>query len=71
LKKGSTFALIFLIINNNDMVSKEEWNCIKNPVIRVNKELNKYNSMPVFQKKLDRANEFLAKCPPPKEFCSV
>ena len=53
------------------MALKEEWNCIKNPVIRVNKELNKYNSMPVFQKKLDRANEFLAKCPPPKEFCNV
>ena len=53
------------------MTSQEEWNCIKNPVIRINKELDKYNGKPVFQKKLDLANEFLAKCPPPKELCNV
>ena len=49
------------------MTSKEEWNCIKNPVIRINKELDKYNGKPVFQKKLDLANEMLAKYPIPKE----
>ena len=49
------------------MMSKEEWNCIKNPVIRINKELDKYNEMPVFQKKLNLANEMLSKYPLPKE----
>ena len=49
------------------MTSKEEWNCIKNPVISINKELDKYNGKPVFQKKLDLAKEMLAKYPIPKE----
>ncbi|MCL2074636.1 MAG: hypothetical protein FWH18_11990 [Marinilabiliaceae bacterium] len=49
------------------MVSKEEWNSIKNPVIRINKDLDKYNEKPVFQKKLKLAMEMLAKYPLPKE----
>ena len=49
------------------MTSKEEWNCIKNPVIRINKELDKYNGVPVFKKQFDLAMEILAKYPIPKE----
>ena len=49
------------------MTRQEEWNCIKNPVIRINKELDEYNNMPVFQKKLDKAKEMLAKYPLPNE----
>ena len=48
-------------------MTKEEWNCIKNQVIRINKELDKYNGTPVFQKKVELAKEMLAKYPLPKE----
>jgi DNA-directed RNA polymerase specialized sigma subunit len=36
----------------------------KSPVVRINKNLSKYNDMPVFQKKVDLAKDFLEKHPP-------
>jgi hypothetical protein len=36
----------------------------KSPVVRINKSLSKYDNMPVFQKKVDLAKDFLEKHPP-------
>ena len=36
----------------------------KSPVVIINKELEKYESMPLFQKKLDKANAILAESNP-------
>ena len=48
-------------------MTKEEWNCIKNPVITIDKELDNYILPPAFQKKVEQAKEMLAKYPIPKE----
>jgi hypothetical protein len=36
----------------------------KMPKYKISKRLSKYDTMPLFQKKLDKANAMLAKCPP-------
>ena len=36
----------------------------KSPMVTINNELSKYDNMPIFQKKLDEANAFLAEHPP-------
>jgi hypothetical protein len=46
------------------MKKEEALNKSKLPKARYNKELDKYENMPLFQKKVDKANEILAKNPP-------
>jgi hypothetical protein len=46
------------------MNKKEILNKSNLPKARYNKELDKYENMPLFQKKVDKANEMLAKNPP-------
>ncbi len=46
-------------MNNKDILNKS-----KLPQARYNKELDKYEDLPLFQKKVDKANEMLAKNPP-------
>jgi hypothetical protein len=46
------------------MKKEEALNKSKLPKARYNKELDKYENMPLFQKKVDKANEMLAKNPP-------
>ena len=36
-----------------------ELNKKKIPIIKINKKLNKYSKMPLFQEKVDKANEML------------
>lgn len=42
----------------------EELNGSKLPIVIVNKRLEKYDNLPLFQKKLDEANALLAEFPP-------
>jgi pantothenate kinase-related protein Tda10 len=42
----------------------EELNESKLPIVIVNKRLEKYDNLPLFQKKLDEANALLAEFPP-------
>lgn len=42
----------------------EELNKSKLPIVIVNKRLEKYDNLPLFQKKLDEANALLAEFPP-------
>lgn len=42
----------------------EELNKSKTPIAVYDKRLDKYENMPLFQKKVDKANEMLAKYPP-------
>ena len=46
------------------MKKEEALNKSKLPKARYNKELDKYENIPLFQKKVDKANEMLAKNPP-------
>jgi hypothetical protein len=46
------------------MKKEETLNKSKLPKARYNKELDKYENIPLFQKKVDKANEMLAKNPP-------
>ena len=40
----------------------------KKVIVRIDESLDKYNDSPIFQKKLDMANEFLLKHGLPKEY---
>ena len=39
----------------------EDLNSMKAPIVRIDNSLKKYKDLPVFQKKLDMANEMLQK----------
>ena len=43
------------VVKNKRMASNES----KVPIVRINNELKKYKTMPIFQKKVDEANEML------------
>jgi hypothetical protein len=46
------------------MKTIEELNKSKSPIAIYDKRLDKYEKIPLFQKKVDKANATLAKCPP-------
>jgi hypothetical protein len=46
------------------MNKEKKNNGSKVPPIRINKELSKYDNMPIFQRKADEASAFLKKHPP-------
>ena len=41
------------------MKTIQELNERKIPIVRINNELKKYKTMPIFQEKVDKANEML------------
>ena len=41
------------------MKTIQELNEIKIPIVRINNRLKKYKTMPIFQEKVDKANEML------------
>ncbi len=45
----------------------KDLNKTKTPIVSIDNSLKKYVNLPVFQKKLDRANEVLAKVGLPKQ----
>jgi len=45
--------------NRNDMKTIKELNDKKIPIVRIDNSLEKYKSMPIFQDKVDKANEVL------------
>jgi hypothetical protein len=49
----------------------EELNDSKSPIVIIDKRLEKYDSMPLFQNKLDKANAILAKSPPTEIFKAI
>ena len=44
---------------NLEMKTIQELNKRKIPIVRINNSLKKYKSMPIFQEKVDKANEML------------
>lgn len=56
LKMGNGASLRKTLIRN---MSKKEINTIKNPVVTIDKSLDKYNGKVIFKEKLDKANYML------------
>ena len=48
------------------MKTVKELNNMKVPIVRIDDSLEKYKKMPIFQEKLDLANEVLQTVGPPK-----
>ncbi len=48
------------------MKTIQELNERKIPIVRINNKLKKYKTMPIFQEKVDNANEILRKVGLPK-----
>jgi hypothetical protein len=46
-------------LQKNKMKTIQELNEKKIPIVRINNGLKKYKSMPIFQEKVDKANEML------------
>lgn len=49
-------------------MTTKEFDNIRNPKIRTDKSLDKYTEKPIFQEKLDEANETLSRVPLPKKY---